>query len=226
MDNKCLVDRILNTFLPSQVVFAAPLTVDALQVIFLLLSILSFLCLWSTWLFQGNSARLPVATVLFYAIKMLSDVSMSLESPDCVIFSPILSRSYFLSSDTLFLSNVDPWVANALFTFIFAFLLENKLLRILQSLLALLTLLWVLSVLVIYQLSFSFAINSAFLTVFFAFVFSFDVNSFYEKWNDGIKNKPVQISDVKMFRVGVSGFSNPGFEKIEITSQKINKLVK
>lgn len=223
MDNKCLVDRILNSFLPSQAVFAAPSTVDALQVIFLLLSISSFLCLWSTWLFQGNSVRLPVATVLFYAIKMLSDVSLSLQSPDSVIFSPILSRSNFLSFDMLFLSNVDPWVANALFTFIFAFLLENKLLRILQSLLALLTLLWVLSVLVIYQLCFSFAINSAFLTVFFAFVFSFDVNLFYEKWNDGILNETVQFSDVKMFRVGVNGFSDSCLEKIEINNQTINK---
>ena len=201
MNNVCLVDNILNLADPVQHYFSGERTTDALQVSFLVISLFSFIMLWGTWAYEGNNLRLPAATFLFYLMKMLSDISLTLQPPNGLIWSKTISNIGLFKVTNLFMANVDPWVGNALLTFIFAFLLENKILKIVQIILSILTMIFVLIVLVFYQLSYSFAINSAVLIAVFSFVYSYDLNGFYEQWNKASKfenkNKivPIKISD-------------------------------
>jgi len=224
MNNVCLVDNILNLADPVQHYFSSETTTNALQVVFLLLSGFSFLMLWATWLYEGNNVRLPAAIVIFYLIKMLSDMSLTLQPPSGLLWSSAISSSGLLKVTNLFVANVDPWVGNALLTFLFAFFLKNKTLKIIQMTLAIITMILVLIVLVFYQLSFSFAINSAILVSVFAFTYSYDLNAFYEKWNNGYQwvdeKKVVPLKKEELGRVQTEEIkvgSDSGNKNVELT---------
>ena len=149
----------------------------------LLLTLLSFLCMWGAWLWEGENLRLPIATVIFYILKMVSDSSLLLAKPDLYFMGPTLRNVALDRVTNLFLSNCDPWVGNALMTFIFAFLLNTRWLKALQIVLSIVTMVFVLLVLIVYHLSWSFSYFSAIIAVLFAFIMSFDLNQFWEKWN-------------------------------------------
>lgn len=196
-DNKCLDDRILTWSDNSQKYFAGDTTADALQILMLLLTLVCFLFMWGAWLWDGDNLRLPFATVLFFAVKMISDWSLLLGPPANYLLSPTLRRVTLDRVTNLFLSNVDPWVGNAFFAFMFAFLLNNRWLKGVQIVLSLLTMALVLLVLIVYKLSWSFSYYSAILVGLFAFIISFDLNQFWENWNAEMLSEGTQTRRIR-----------------------------
>lgn len=149
----------------------------------MLLSLLSFLVTWSTWLWEADSIRLPIAVSIFFTIKMVSDASLALSPPTGFFMGPVLKSIAFNRVNNFFVSNCDPWVGNALMTFMFAFRLETRWLKWAQGVLAVVTMVFVLLVLIVYKLSFSYSYFSAIIAVLFAYIFSYDLQELWEKWN-------------------------------------------
>lgn len=163
----------------------------------LLLTLVTFLFMWGTWLWDGDNLRLPFATVIFFVTKMISDWSLLLGPPQNFLLGPTLRKVALNRVTNLFLSNVDPWVGNALFAFLFAFLLNSRWMKAVQITLAVVTMVIVLLVLIVYKLSWSFSYYSAILVDLFAFVLSFDLNDFWEKWNSEMMSEGTQTKRVK-----------------------------
>lgn len=174
---------MLNWSDDTQQYFTSDVTADALQVLMMLLTLLSFLVTWSAWLWEADSIRLPITVSIFFIIKMVSDASLALSPPTGFFMGPVLKSIALNRVNNFFVSNCDPWVGNALITFIFAFRLETRWLKWVQGVLAVITMIFVLLVLIVYKLSFSFSYFSAIIAVLFGYIFSFDLQELWEKWN-------------------------------------------
>ena len=71
------------------------------------------------WYKKGNTFEYPTAVLLFYVLKLVTDISLVLERPHNTLWSDINLGFYTFRYDDWFLSNVDPYAGLLLFTFIY-----------------------------------------------------------------------------------------------------------
>lgn len=175
---------MLNVAQPAQKYFLNEAYVNGLQIGMISLSVISFFSTWMIWFYCGDNLRFPITIVIFFFMKLVADVSLTLEMPTNIVMSKSINLQNRNLWSNLFLSNTDPFVGLALITFSFAFSIERKSLKITQALMGIITLIFVMFVEIIFQLSFSFSIYSALMIFLFAYVLSYDVDRFYSKWNE------------------------------------------
>ena len=73
------------------------------------------------WFLHSSSLDYPIAFILFYFIKFLSDSSLILGEPDNIVWVDLNIFGVVLSYKTFFLSNVDSFCGLLLLSFFYLF---------------------------------------------------------------------------------------------------------
>ncbi len=80
------------------------------------------------WYDHGTTFEFPVAVLIFYMIKLVSDISLVLERPHSTLWIDINFGLYTFKYEDWFLSNVDPYIGILLMSLIY-FVLNREFTR-------------------------------------------------------------------------------------------------
>lgn len=122
---RCVIDNVLNAFEPFQVYMMSRALVLLSEITIFILTFANAALLAYHWYKKGNTFEYPTAVLLFYVLKLVTDVSLVLERPHNTLWSDINLGFYTIRYDDWFLSNVDPYAGLLLFTFIYFIRLSN-----------------------------------------------------------------------------------------------------
>lgn len=100
---------MLEAFESYQRYLSSSALIFALELAFFVAVLVNLLLVVGHWLACGQNLRLPVAFVVFFLVKMLSDVSLALDQPKKPVWSEIFAARFRLGYQQLFLANVDPF---------------------------------------------------------------------------------------------------------------------
>jgi hypothetical protein len=117
---RCVVDNVLNAFEPFQTYFMSRALILLSEVAIFVLTFACAVAMAWHWLKKGETFEYPTAILLFYVLKLVTDVSLVLERPHNTLWSDINLGIYTIRYDDWFLSNVDPYAGLLLFAFIYA----------------------------------------------------------------------------------------------------------
>ena len=162
----CVQDNILPYFSPIQRQFGE-LAQKFIEIFFLGSFLVLFVFTLSHWMLNSNRAQLPIMICILFLVKTLSDVSLVLDKPEGAVWSEF-SIGFIVKAEYFFYANVDPFTG-LLMIFFYYFASEEesnkkKMYLICIGIYFFLFLFFELT----FQLFFTFAIFSSFLTFIFA----------------------------------------------------------
>ncbi len=123
-----MYDNVLNYFQASQIHFSSKDVILVSEVLIFVLTLGWVLLMTAHWFYRGTTFEFPMAVLIFYLIKLVSDVSMVLERPHNTLWIDINISLYTFRYEEWFLSNVDPYVGIHLIALIY-FITHRKLIR-------------------------------------------------------------------------------------------------
>lgn len=204
---------------PAQVYFKEQSTVEVLQALLVLLGLATFLFTWGVWIVKESGIRMAVAFSLLWLVKTAVDCSLMVHVPPQIVLGSLASLLRKSLFKQMFVSNLDPWIGCSILAFMFAFSIENRRLRIAQAVLSSVAFVFSFFVLAIYQLCYSYSIYSAMIGAVFAFVFSHDVDRFFQNWNDQHdRTNPPPALVIKGSSESANHLNPPNFEQTEVSS--------
>ncbi len=73
------------------------------------------------WISYSDNVKFPFAVMIFFLVKFVSDISLSVEDPVKVVWSDIITSKFKLGYHQLFLANVDPFSGLIVLAFVYNF---------------------------------------------------------------------------------------------------------
>lgn len=171
-DIKCLHDNVLEGFHGLQKYFSSASVVFGMQLALLLAALAASVGTAVHWVANSESFRLPLVVLIFFLVKVFSDISLIVDRPHSVLWVDFSFLGFQMTSDRLLFANVCPITGIFLIAiFSFSSLQNDNLRRVVMTLL-ISALVFSLFVQFTFQLAHSFAIFSAMVIAGFAIVVS------------------------------------------------------
>jgi hypothetical protein len=114
-------DNILGAFQGYQQYLSSSGTVTALQLTFLAIFMFNLVGYTAHWFKFSKKITFPVTFIIFFIVKLISDISLSIEQPKNVLWSETIISKTGINHDQLFLANIDPFIGILAISFFYNF---------------------------------------------------------------------------------------------------------
>lgn len=187
-------------FQPLQQYLSASSTLFALQLVFFACVLINLLFALTHWFLRSEALTLPISVVLFYAVKLLSDASLTLDPPANFLWSDFLPSRLGLSYEQLFLANVDPYSGLVVLSLAYFTSVRPRVLRLPCVCFALASLFFLVFTDLTFQLEHSFSIFSAVVVALFSYIVAADLGALVEHRlaGKGLAEEPSADSGVEL----------------------------
>ncbi len=131
---------------------------------------LIIICTFTHWFLYSKNYKLPIYCVIFYAVEVLSNILLIIKPSEKTMWADFSVMGYKFTANSMFYSNVDPYIGLLFFCCHYYFQIKNKIVKYISITIGIMMMLILFNFEMVFQLVYSFSIYSALLTFIFALI--------------------------------------------------------
>ena len=177
-DIRNIRDTFSESFLEVQDFVYSPTLMTACQWLLFLITLANVSFTVGHWVAFSDKLHFPLAVLIFYFVKLLSDSALRLTPSKTMRWENFALFGYSVLPEQIFYSNVCPYTAWAIFSFLYAFQVNNIAAKTVVLSFIGVSLLIVVLILLLFSLTHSIALFAGLIAVFFSLTMANDIINF------------------------------------------------